>query len=516
MSKSRFPPCLIAAWLLLSFGIFFYAGAFLCAALSNVPIEIFDSALRILPHFYAAQGLAIYRDFNIVYPPGIYFLYYPLRNYPLEVSNFVLSCLVLGLHLLTIRAVAGNIRGRITKILAAAFLLVLLGCGYYKFYTDMLVGALTYAAMAWTLRGLCAPRKLSKIFLLLNSAAYAAIFILRWDRAVALFGMQILFLALIEILARKNLASPLLLSKTRRLIAAQTAGIFFASASIATWLYLSGTLSAGLDMMFNIPLRVIGPYRKLPLKLLEPQSGFLWGTIAAYVLSIATFLQRWRGRRLRSAFHAGVLSMLLPLSMLPYALGRADLTHQMPIFCLAVLMLLHIFKHTADKNNTLVITAATSFLLFIPVLTYTTGLPDGIDEGPKAMAIYQRQCASLAKKAGDYKSVFVGRASYKHFIASNASLYLIDPSKPPATPFISDEPGLQNSCKYGGEIAGQLSGAPKPMLAFLELSPQFREDNLTERMSTCGKIERFLASAHYEDLGRCNCHGYVYAVLLYK
>jgi hypothetical protein len=46
--------------------------------------------------------------------------------------------------------------------------------------------------------------------------------------------------------------------------------------------------------------------------------------------------------------------------------------------------------------------------------------------------------------------------------------------------FISDEPGVQNTCDYGAQIVGEIVSAPRPLIAFLDKEPMIVEPNRTK------------------------------------
>jgi hypothetical protein len=123
-------------------------------------------------------------------------------------------------------------------------------------------------------------------------------------------------------------------------------------------------------------------------------------------------------------------------------------------------------------------------------------------------------CRTLTQNV-EAESIFVGRYDYNSFIINTPMLYFLRPELPPATRYISDEPGLQNDCGYGKEIAEELDQAAKPMLALLEILPQNPEPNKTTTMVFCKKIEDFLASESSRLLGKCESYGTWFDVRIY-
>ncbi|MFI5205550.1 MAG: hypothetical protein ACHQVK_01280, partial [Candidatus Paceibacterales bacterium] len=128
-----------------------------------------------------------------------------------------------------------------------------------------------------------------------------------------------------------------------------------------------------------------------------------------------------------------------------------------------------------------------------------------------------QDCKSgIAPFKDTYKSIFVGRLSYNIYIVSEAALYLINPKVKPATVFIIDIPGIQNTAEYGSRIADQLESAPKPMLAFLEIGDNIPETNQTRYMKSEGKIEYFLSHNKHLVIATCAADERNFEVRLYQ
>ena len=54
------------------------------------------------------------------------------------------------------------------------------------------------------------------------------------------------------------------------------------------------------------------------------------------------------------------------------------------------------------------------------------------------------------------------------------------------------------------------------MLAFLEEGDHQPENELTRKMTSCGKIENYLSYADYEKIGQCESYGEIFDIRLYK
>jgi hypothetical protein len=75
-------------------------------------------------------------------------------------------------------------------------------------------------------------------------------------------------------------------------------------------------------------------------------------------------------------------------------------------------------------------------------------------------------CADL-KIERKLKSIFVGNVTYDSFVLNFPLLYLNYLYLKPATKYISDEPGLQNTCSIQNEIISDINEAPKPTIFFI-------------------------------------------------
>jgi hypothetical protein len=201
--------------------------------------------------------------------------------------------------------------------------------------------------------------------------------------------------------------------------------------------------------------------------------------------------------------------ILSPLVFLPYAMGRADWPHALPLLSLVVLVFIY-----AQFQNKLM-QASIGFVLLVYIVKL---LSPNIGEHVSALQVVDQHiqaCQSIVKNT-QANSIFVGRDHYDHYIYNTAALYLTRPDLQPATPYISDEPGLQNSCIYGERIRQQLLGASKPMFAFIELGDQPAEPNATQYMRSCGSIERAVQEMPHILIGSCEAYDQVFDVRLYR
>ena len=274
-------------------------------------------------------------------------------------------------------------------------------------------------------------------------------------------------------------------------------------------------VASTIAFVFEIPL-MIRPYRTLPAKI----SAFLPSLIALGLLLVAGGKAYWTARQTRSG-SAGLGELFVlssaPISLLPYAFGRADYNHFLPLMLMlagALGIAAIIWKETVSR------TLCVLGLLVVawPLLRPVKNIPLLLAERPvctkfeRVLAQSTDDCISLIPSGT--RSLFVGQQSYDRFLVNFPILYLVRPDLRPATRFISDEPGLQTRCDRGEEIAADLARTPRPLILFLDLH-QSDEPNLTRNMQSCGRIERTIQSFPTVDLGTCRLHGHTMRVLLH-
>ena len=119
----------------------------------------------------------------------------------------------------------------------------------------------------------------------------------------------------------------------------------------------------------------------------------------------------------------------------------------------------------------------------------------------------------------DARSLFLGQVSYDEpFLGAYPVLYLMRPDLRPATPFISDELGVQNSCALGSRIAADLIRTRRPLVVVLN-TKTFSDpiNNPTRNVTSCGKIEAIMASMPAITLGTCRLADHlIYRVMVVR
>jgi len=460
---------------------------FIRGIFSTILINQFDGALRLLAEHAVIQQWTLYKDVSIVYPPG-YALFFGTL----------------------FRFVSPN--NRQTIITFAIFIFVCIGVWSVQrmlkcSYTDWRIGIFLLISSLWYqqvsgdafalplmfLLILCiVHQKLSTTVALL--AGILAFF--RWDfplfTSVLMWGM----VGYEYVCFKKETYVKTAL--------ALTLGLSAGLGILALYAFTQGTLTQAFDAIVTIPTRIILPYRSLPLPLPWHAPRILNALVYVALLGWILCAVLAEKKNIRD-----VVVLCIPFIFLPYATGRADWSHALPLFSSVLFVTLYVKTKQRYIHH---VTLGMLVLFFLRIL-----LPQHIWE-PQAQSNMYTHIAECAQRVQTYnaQSLFVGREQYNRYIINVASLYFTRPDLRPATPYVSDEPGLQSSCIYGERIQQDLVRTPKPMLSFIELGEQPLEPNATQTLRSCGHIERFLSTSPYTSLGQCYAYGHTFDVRAYK
>jgi hypothetical protein len=502
------------------------------AACGVFPPNPFDGALFLLQSIYAALGLIPYLDYGFPYPPGVAIFFGSLLH--LADNGSVMKVVWMSSLILlsaNVYVAARLARGRGWLLCAGAYFIVggLAAIIWATEGPEPFTHWLLFLIVLLTVQVLrCGISPVRLLAIALTSCTLA---LLRWDRVVALAGVE-------AALAGLGWGSITLLNIRRKdVVGMRTQGVRLIASLGATllgvvpafaltfWYTFKGNAWAEAQMfIFDLPFRIL-PFRTLPLPRIgrhfDPEAQWLTSVIAIGLLALAGVITVLRSRK-----HIGVASLSFfelgvlcagPVALVPYAFGRADAWHFYPltfVTCAAAIVAMFL----SDSRFFRVACAVSLVLLLAPVSQGLAAIgrrsSDGLSCGhfQRELDATTAQCTGLIPPG--MRSIFVGQASYRRYILNWPILYLARTDLRPATRFITDEPGLQNSCAYGSRIAADLMMAPRPMVAFLDTVPM-AEPNLTKTMESCGWIERILQEAPSRDLGMCQFSGHVIRARLY-
>ena len=490
--------------LLILASVIYFIYFFLLLSFSSLPMNEFDGVLRLLSHYYTSIGLIPYKDFGVVYPPGYFLLLGAIIKYSsIFQRNLMYGIFYFFIFFIYIKLYIQNInRDKYFIIKTSIFIISLTLVMNLFFYYDLLT------ILIFPIFLITSGSKHSKILWFVYPIFFLLPFI-RWD-----FALIVLLISLISIVSRILLSvEELSTNFFQKIIFCISFGF------IALYLYLikNSAVTEGVDFFVNIPTFVIKQYRNLPIPQfrIRPLENMMFHTTA--ILFLSFFFQIFKNLKLNNLKikyiidkHIIFISILLLLSLLPYTFGRISFHHTIPIWYLLIISYLFI---PLKFNNFSIFAIALSFIPFITF--YKNNINNFIPRINYVQNYYSQnaiECEAFSSvNAG---SVFIGRTSYDYFDYSNAYLYYLYKHLRPATSYISDEPGIQDSCKYGEIINNQLATSKKPMLAFLATNDQ--TGFLNNKLRSCGKIESYLSQIKYDILGNCSSYGLVYEVRLYQ
>jgi hypothetical protein len=462
-----------------------------------INIDPFDGALRLVSGLYSSvSSLKVYDDFGILYPPGLVFLYQTFHlSYASAYHFFSLLFLVL-------------------TIMIVSFV-------YYKtrsfFFSGIYVLFLTWPFLVtndpftdiiWTIFA-----TLLLFYLKEGNKRYIWFIVVfgvismwfKWERVATLFILSILACGVLYAM-RSNIKNLLKAVK----ILAITVGAGFLSFLIY-FITNSINIFNAFYFIFIIPIKIVS-YRKIspaPLDLVVDSIFSINNLLyLCFLLIIVFFVNVVIHKFYDKKMPLYVFMILLPLSQIPYAIGRSEAGHQTPLF-FTILMVLIFYCYVEKKIKT---------ILIFPVIFYIVawGLPPihGLDFSylkttPTYMGALDNFVQDCRNKitTQSYKTIFVGRTDYNRYRYNDVRFYLVNIHAKPATKYISDEPGLQNNCYDGERVSRDLTNAQKPMVAFIDFHPgaQGTDPNTAaENMVSCGKIENWLMTHPYKNLGVCN------------
>lgn len=125
-------------------------------------------------------------------------------------------------------------------------------------------------------------------------------------------------------------------------------------------------------------------------------------------------------------------------------------------------------------------------------------------------------CRRLVGDLSSYKSIFIGRHSYAEMGINIMALHFLNISLRPASRFVYELAGVQNTCYYGAQIARELKEANKPMVAFIYTKSPGDQSEIPLKVQSCMHIENYLTSSKYQIVGTCQSWGRTFVVRRYE
>lgn len=471
----------------------------------------FDGPLRVLSKIYMSNGLIPYKDFGVVYPPGMFVLLGKLIPYKSIIqTNIILSFIYLVLiglaaWLLSRSARPSKFNYFYTSVflLFNAFIVRIFGA------SDALSYLMPMMAVILITNYLIRKPKQGYLYGLIPLFAISVWF--RWDWMLYLIIIQWLGLLSSKIFTLNNRK---IIKRQLILAASSTLGYILGAASLYLYLNHLGVLKEAIDFFIYKPIMLTKTYRNLPLPLPKFPvfpDFIIYSNILFFILLVRRLSGKINFRFIIPSF----LLLGYILLFLPYALGRSDWPHFMAMwYAIGVAWILIGMWFNILKLNEKVIIILAFLPLSVWYIRHSGSLSPIYNRAETIVSREINDCGNAIKGIAP-KTIFVGRTSYENFLYNKASLYLLLPRIKPATAYITEEPGIHNSCKYGQIIVKDLSKAEKPMLAFLDLDSDPPENKATAKMSSCGLVEGYLKNTEYQKIGTCKSYNDLFEIRLY-
>jgi len=509
----------------LAFSIAFFFYNILLYIIGSYEIDYFDGALKLLTKIYASKGLVPYKDFSVVYPPGMFLIFGKIFHYRSIIqNNFVTSIGYIFLFILSLTLIKNISKRKWSTLLALSasslyFSIIVRLFGNSDAYSMILsiLSVLVYYKSIYSKKSL---------YLILNFLIYFIGVWFRWDWLLIAFLLEILILILISIIPsryfikqnkqiRKNILKTTVSSATGFIT-----GVFL----LSYYLYSTDVIENAYTFIVSIPIQLTSSYRDLPLPFpkhpLKPEMIFYISSLLLLLIvykSARYFLTRLRSKKVYVAELAIALLLLsFSLVFIYYALGRSDWPHFIPLwFYTGMVTIVLCLKLKLIGNKIYLLLLLSFFPLAGWYLKATKSYLPRYNHAQNVIDINIADCKNLVSKIYA-NSIFVGRIKYEKYLWNNEALYLTRTDIPPATSFITEEPGIHNSCKYGEKIMKELQNSKKPMLALLNKKQQEGENQFTNNMTSCGRIEYYLNENYYRALGNCVSYDSEFEVRLYE
>lgn len=446
--------------------------------------QLFDSALFKLQLMYPVVGLQPYKDFVFIYPfgPSLISIFITKVSHGLLNPLNLVWVIHLLLQLILIKKIIESNLTSISKIPFFYFFLLVETLVYVKFGGEPYSTLLTFITLI----------EFFKVFQ--NNRLYFSTFIyptllvfFRWDKLLFCLCAITLFFILCKV-KKINLQYESLY----KIIVFSTIPFFFLLLSLC--LFNPNNFFHTLQYIFVDPF-TIAKYRNLPFVF----SHALFSLYNLYYLLIFVYLFIFAFLIYTKFNSKKIFFFCMGLCLIPPTLGRSDVGHFIPFYCSSFFLFYSLPAFldnylTKNLDRLVIFIKSISIILIVFFVGMESRAP-----------VLINTCADL-KIERKPKSIFVGNVTYDSFVLNFPLLYLNYLYLKPATKYISDEPGLQNTCSIQNEIISDINKAPKPTIFFINKT-FITDKNNKNVYSNCGKIEEFL-DAHTKIIGQCNVSEY--------
>lgn len=443
---------------------------------------LFDSALFGLQLHYPLVGLQPFRDFIIYYPDGLSIVSGLVHKFTFGALSF--ESLIWPLHFLLqlffLKRVASFCEAGNAALNFVLLVLVVETCFYFLLGTEPFSLLIASILLLDLYKAVQKKHEISAEFLVL---AFVLCF-LRWDRLIYCYIATLGFYIYSFLIKQQFKLMPFLKISITFL---KVFLLFIFSLAI---LHPADFLVVIKSIFFD-PFE-IAKNRSLHYSI---RTDLLGVQTAKYAL-MGFYIYIGYQIVIAKKYVDDVFFYFFGLSPLPYGLSRPDMAHLFPFFFTTSIYCAVCFLRKYSLKFELSRLVLCIFGLLFIVVTILFSIPQ------KNTEKMVENCVGLVKaKEIKPKTIFVGNASYEDVVINFPLFYLKNLDLPPATKYISDEPGIQNSCEVQKEMILEMNEAEKPIIFYLNASKIIDKNNLN-KASSCNILEKFHEN-RLKKVGEC-------------
>jgi len=448
---------------------------------------LFDSALFRLQLIYPTLGLEQYKDFIHIYPFGPSIISIIFSKITLNLFNPIYSVWIFHfiLQLIFLKKIIESKFVPKDKNIFLYLFLIFETIYYSKLGGEPFSFLLTFITLFEFLKSL----ETKKIFF--STFIYPTLLIFfKWDRLVFCISVFILFFILCQIKKIKYEFIHLI----KIILVSFFSFVFFI---FSLYLFSQNNFLNAFKYIFVVPF-IIEEFRKIPFIIGFPilsLYNIYFFLLAIYVLFLP-YLALKKVKRNKIFFYC------ISLSLIPPTFFISDIGH-FTAFYLSSFFLIFSFPEFITKNLYSYINKYAFFSKFIFFSFLLLFLVSELN-APKIT----NTCSNIFFEEKP-KSIFVGNSQYDNFYVNFPLIYLNYLHLKPATKYIAEDPGIQNSCLFGNEIINDINLAPKPTIFLLNESLLNVYNN--RPLSNCRKIENYISS-HTKLINHCKISDFNIAV----
>ena len=428
-------------------------------------LQLFDSALFKLQLIYPTQGWVPYKDFVFIYPfgPSLVSLFIDKLSF----GAFNLITFIWPLHFLLQLVLVNQIR----KIYFNRNIHVIFSILVIETLVTAKLGGEPFSTLLTFIVCLEYFSTYQTKQITWKTLIYSILLcFVRWDRLVFCICTLFLYRVFCQI---KRVDFEII--HTTKLILISLSAVFFLIFSI--FIYENENFYNAMQYIFIDPF-IIAKLRSLPFTW---ENNFLsiintYYLIILIYLILGYFIIKEKFDNHKTFFYFLGLSLFIP------SLSRSDVGHFLPFYVSSLFLIYSLPGFISSfylKNKNLILYLngifCISVLLIFSLLTNKNQI--------------KNTCNSFNKK-NEYQSIFVGNSQYDNFNINYPYLYLENLNLKPATKYISDEPGIQNTCARAKEIMRDLDAAPKPTIFYLNKTI-LKDKNNINQYQNCGLLEKY-------------------------